>query len=160
MSRPAKSAGLRSGHMTKNEKETRTIAENTVKGRASKLTPLKHLTEEQVSIFRKLVKELRNSNVLSNLDVYVLSNCAIAIDRVRQYDEMIAADHDLLCDRDVIGNRNKTVSEFLRYCNELCLSPQARAKIGAAAIAKIKTENPEEAFLRGITEGVTHDASE
>ena len=154
MARPAKSAGLRSGHMTKAEKEARTIAENGVKGRASRLTPPKHLTSEQAALFRKLVKELRDSNVLSSLDVYVLANCAIAIDRIRKYDELIANDADLLCDRDVIGNRNKTVTEFLRYCNELCLSPQARAKIGAAAVTKQTQDNPTERIFEDIIGGV------
>lgn len=150
MARPAKSAELRSGHMTKAEKETRTIAENSVKGRACRLAPPKYLTREQAVLFRKLVKELRDSNVLSSLDVYVLSNCAIAIDRIRQYDESISANASLLYDRDVIGNRNKTVSEFLRYCNELCLSPQARAKIGTAAIIKQSQDNPTERMFDDI----------
>lgn len=153
MGRPAKSAELRSGHMTKKEKESRTIAEDAIKGKASRLAPPKYLTATQKEVFRKLVHELRTSNVLSSLDVYVLSNCAIAIDRIRIYDERIAKNQELLDDRDIIGNRNKTVTEFLRYCNELCLSPQARAKIGAANIIKQKAENPEESFLRAITEG-------
>ena len=79
---------------------------------------------------------MKDSAILSNLDLFVLANCAISIDRIRQYDEMISTDAVMLCDKDIIGNRNKTVTEFLRYCNELCLSPQARAKIGTAAIQK------------------------
>ncbi len=153
MARPAKSAELRSGHMTKAEKETRMIAEKSLKGRANRLAPPKYLTTSQNAVFRKLVKELRDSNVLSSLDVYVLANCAIAIDRIRLYDERIAADASLLYDRDVIGNRNKTVTEFLRYCNELCLSPQARAKIGAAAVIKQVQDNPTEQIFEDIIGG-------
>ena len=49
---------------------------------------------------------------------------------------MIVDDPKLLLDKDAIRNRNTCVSEFYRCCNELCLSPQARAKIGAANLVK------------------------
>lgn len=136
MARPAKSVELRTGHMTKEEIEARQIAENNIKGGTDMLVPPDYLTEGQADIFVYIVDALKDSAILSNLDIYVLSNCAISIDRIRQYDEMISFDAGLLCDKDIIGNRNKTVTEFLRYCNELCLSPQARAKIGTAAIQK------------------------
>lgn len=136
MARPAKSAEMRTGHMTKAEREGREIAQNAVKGKDDKIKPPAHLTKEQRAIFKRIVAELKESGILSNLDVYVLGNCAIAIDRVREYDRMIEADHELLLDKDAIRNRNTCVSEFYRCCNELCLSPQARAKIGAANLVK------------------------
>lgn len=150
MGRPAKAASLRSGHMTREEKETRTIAENILKGGNVHLTPPKHLTKEQAALFRKIYKVLSESNILSSLDVYVLGSCAIAIDRIRKYDEMIADDESYLLDKDFMSNRNKVVVEFLRYCGELCLSPQARAKIGAAVISKQSSENPTERLFDEI----------
>ena len=134
MGRPAKSEEMRTGHMTKSEREGREIAQNAVRGNADKIKPPSHLTKEQRAIFKKIVGELKESGILSNLDVYVLGNCAIAIDRVREYDRMIVDDPKLLLDKDAIRNRNTCVSEV--YCNELCLSPQARAKIGAANLVK------------------------
>lgn len=136
MSRPAKSVEMRTGHLTKAEREGREIAQNAIRGSADNIKPPSHLTKEQKAIFSKIVAELEESGILSNLDVYVLGNCAIAIDRVREYDRMIAEDPDLLLDRDAIRNRNVCASEFYRCCNELCLSPQARAKIGAANMIK------------------------
>lgn len=136
MGRPAKSAEMRTGHMTKSEREGREIAQNAVRGYADKIKPPSHLTKEQRAIFKKIVGELKESGILSNLDVYVLGNCAIAIDRVREYDRMIIEKPELLLDKDAIRNRNTCVSEFYRCCNELCLSPQARAKIGAANLVK------------------------
>lgn len=136
MARPAKSAEMRTGHMTKAEREGREIAQNAVKGKDDKIKPPAHLTKDQRAIFKRIVAELKESGILSNLDVYVLGNCAIAIDRVREYDRMIVDDPKLLLDKDAIRNRNTCVSEFYRCCNELCLSPQARAKIGAANLVK------------------------
>ncbi|MCI8387038.1 MAG: phage terminase small subunit P27 family [Clostridiales bacterium] len=152
MARPAKSAGLRTGHMTKSEIEQRNIAETAIRGTADKLSPPEYLTANQADVFSFIVDTLRDSAILSNLDVYVLTNCAVTIDRIRQYDEMISSNAELLYDKDIISNRNKLVTEFLRYCNELCLSPQARAKIGTAAVAKSKAEtNPEEKLLQELT---------
>lgn len=136
MGRPAKSIGLRSGHVTKAEKERRGIIERRLRGGTGDLSAPEFLSDEERNVFEYIVDLLRESAVLSGLDVYVLTNCAIAIVRIRKYDEMIASDPGLLDDKDIIGNRSKIVNEFLRYCNELCLSPQARAKIGTAAVAK------------------------
>ena len=45
--------------------------------------------------------------------------------------------------------RSKYMADFYRCCNELCLSPQARAKLGvAAAKAKAQEKDPLLAILQ------------
>ena len=51
---------------------------------------------------------------------------------------MIDADHELIANATVQNSRAKYQSDLWRGCNELCLSPQARAKLGGMAAQKQK----------------------
>ena len=56
----------------------------------------------------------------------------------------------LLLDKDMAGVRGKYWSDFRQGCNELGLSPQARAKLGIAAVAnKAKENDPLAQILTG-----------
>ena len=44
----------------------------------------------------------------------------------------------LLCDSSYMATKDKYTKDLYRCCNELCLSPQARAKIGSLAVQAAK----------------------
>lgn len=141
MARPAKSIKTQSRHNTKTEVKEREEAENRLKGNFDIETP-EYLTDNQKAIFDyiKNVLDSDGADILGQLDVYILSQTAIAIDRLRTIDEQINNDSAMITDKDVISARKAYTQEFFRCCNELSLSPQARAKIGSLNLSKKKEQ--------------------
>ena len=76
--------------------------------------------------------------ILGKLDVFVLESTAVAVDRLRIINGMIDENPDLLLSTALQNNRAKYQSDLWRGCSELCLSPQARAKLGGLAAQKAK----------------------
>lgn len=137
MARPAKVVNVHAGHDTKNDVSIRTKIENDFKGDAEVVPPI-FLTEKQKEIFKRIADVLQD--YVGELDTYVISEAAITIDRLQEIDEYINLNTDALLDKDIITVRKAYTTEFFRYCNELCLSPQARAKIGSLATARKEKE--------------------
>lgn len=129
MARPAMSTKVTSKHLTNDEKNTRIEIENKLKGSVDKLKPPSYLTSSQKNIFKFIVKNLESSGILGNLDVFVLSECSICIDRMQSIEKRINDEPELLSNSSLIATKDRYAKNFQRYCNELCLSPQARAKI-------------------------------
>ena len=129
MGRPAKSIRIKTGKISNEEIENREKTENNLKGQNDKIRAPTYLTKKQKNIFKYIVNELNNSKILGNLDVYMLSQTAIAIDRIQTIENEINEDNELLKDSKYMATKEKYSKEFFRCCNELCLSPQARAKI-------------------------------
>lgn len=98
------------------------------------------LTDGQREIFQFIVSGLVASDILGQLDVFVLESTAVAIDRLRYINGLIDADPGLVMHTGLQNARAKYQSDLWRGCNELCLSPQARAKIGSLAAQKQKKE--------------------
>ncbi|MDE5834272.1 MAG: P27 family phage terminase small subunit [Ruminococcus sp.] len=140
MARPAMSANVTAKHLTKEEKNSRLETETKLKGSSDKLKPSAHLTVSQRKIFKFIVSNLEQSGILSNLDNYVLSECSICIDRMQYIEKQVNDNPELLTDTSIMSTKDRYTKAFFRYCNELCLSPQARAKI--ANINLQKEENP------------------
>ena len=86
--------------------------------------------------------ELTESGILGNLDVYILTAAAVAIDRLAAMEESINERPSLLTNSTYMASREKYSRDFYRCCNELCLSPQARAKLAGLRVQKEKAENP------------------
>ena len=141
MARPAISAKTTSKHLTKSEMEAKSNTEEKLKGKTDKLRPPKHLTTAQKKIFKIIVKELEGSEILGNLDVYVLSECSIALDRMQEIDCRINEDPSQLANDKLLQTKDRYTKSFFRCCNELCLSPQSRAKMGNLNL-QTKEENP------------------
>lgn len=132
MARPAKSVTMKTGLMTKEEINKRLEAEARLKGHADKITAPSYLTLAQKKIFNFIVKNLEASGILGNLDVYVLAQTAITIDRIQECEKSI--NENGLFDYEGKANpavkvKESYMKEFFRMCNELSLSPQARAKL-------------------------------
>lgn len=153
MARPCKPIETQSRHNTKKEIEERKKQEEMLKGLADKIKPPSYLNKEQKKIFRYIVDQLKASGILSNLDVYVLSTCSIAISRLVEIEKKINDDISNLWDKDLMSSKDKYTKDFFRCCNELSLSPQARAKIGSLALqAKEKEEDALIKALKGDDE--------
>ncbi len=141
MARPAMSANVTSKHLTNDEKNMRLETESRLKGGSDKLRPSKHLTAPQRKIFKFIVSNLESSGILGNLDNYVLDECSICIDRMRVIESRINANPEILEDTALMATKDRYTKAFHRYCNELCLSPQSRAKIANLSLQS-KDENP------------------
>lgn len=150
MARPTKSVNVISKHLTKEELFTRQQKEAKLKGNSDKIVPPKHLSKTQKSIFKNIVLELKESDILSNLDIYILSICSIAIDRLINIESEINENINKMSDVNLMRAKDKYTKDFYRCCNELSLSPQSRAKISNINIqAKNKEEDPLFRVLKG-----------
>jgi len=130
MARPSKSVKTMSKNLTKEEKEVRLETEEKLRGRGDNISPPKHLNARQKKIFNYIVEELEASKILGNLDIYILGTCAISIDRLQQIEKLINKDIERILDKSLMAAKDKYTKDFFRCCNELSLSPQARAKLG------------------------------
>ena len=84
MARPCKNIEVQSRHNTKEEIENRKKAQDKLRGLADKVkSPPKYLTKDQKKTYKFIYEELKASNILGNLDIYVLATCSIAIDRLQ-----------------------------------------------------------------------------
>lgn len=146
MARPAKSVTTKTGQITKAEKEARTKVEKALKG-GDDLTPPPYLTESQVEVYNFILGQLEESNLLGQIDVFILSRAAVTIDRLKYMDQRAAEDPDLLFDNSFRLAQTQASSEFFRCCNELCLSPQARAKL---SISAAKSQEPKKKTLMDL----------
>lgn len=150
MSRPAKPADAGTGKIGKQAKNDRKNAENTLKGDAKSVQPAYKLTKNQRKIFNLIRKVLSEAEVLGELDTYVLTATAVAADRIAEIDLKVNENPGLMLDKDTAGVRGKYWSDFRQGCNELGLSPQARAKLGIVAAAnKAKEHDPLAQILSG-----------
>lgn len=143
MARPAKPLNEQSGAMTKAQIEARDKTEKKLRGKSDKIKPPSYLTTAQKKIFKYIVNELREADVLGNLDIYVLTLAAVSIDRITDIEDQINRDPQLLLESKLMAAKEKYSKDFFRCCNELSLSPQARAKISIANVKAIKdNRNP------------------
>lgn len=129
MGRPAKAVNTMSKHLSKAEMEERKEKEDCFKGKSDKIRPPTYLSASQKKIFRYIVKELEASEILGNLDIYILSTCSIAIDRLKEIETMINGDSELLLSKELMSAKDKYTKDLYRCCSELSLSPQSRAKL-------------------------------
>jgi P27 family predicted phage terminase small subunit len=151
MPRPSKSARvLHPKSQTKDEINSRIEFEDKLKGEAESLKPSSRLNANQKKIFSYIVDELRPSKILGNLDTYMLEMGAIAIDRLQSIEKEINRDFDLIYNKELMAAKAKYTHDFIKFCQEACLSPQSRAKMGImAANKKAEDEDPLLKVLKG-----------
>ena len=138
MGRPCKSTKLRTGHQTSGERDVRSAVEGAFLD-GKKPTAPKELTKEQKRIFNFIVKALPEK-LLCSLDVYIVTMAAVSISRVQEVEFALnrigtsrEKAEDVTTVKNLLKMRDSYTKDFFRCCNELCLSPQSRAKIGSAA---------------------------
>ena len=135
--RPAKPIGMAVGARTKDEIEGRDAAEKALKSGSPPRVP-SSLNKNQKKICKSIIKKLEKADILCSLDEWILAKTSVAIDKLLEIDREIEENPILKYDRDVMNSRAKYTQDFYRGCNELGLSPQARAKL---AIASTASEN-------------------
>lgn len=145
MARPSKSITSSTGKISKEEKEIRLETENKLKGGNESLIPASYLNERQVEIFNYILSNLEESKVLGNLDIFVLNRTAITIERLENLDKQANENEEVIFTTAFKSLRDMYSKDFFRCCNELCLSPQSRAKLSIAAI-----KQPEKKTLKDI----------
>lgn len=156
MARPAKPVGMTDGHRTKKEIAERTTAEKTLKGKPVSVP--QGLTDSQKKICRHIISELKASEILCSLDKYVLEQCCVAADCLHRINEMINSCDEGMCNKLLLSAKKEHERTFFRCCSELCLSPQARAKIAAAnAAAKDDSLNAIKEILAGNNDDYEDD---
>ena len=126
MARPSKSVRVKTGAIASDVEAVRQDVEDKLRGENVPPEPPADLTDGQREIFQFIV--------------IVLESTAVAIDRLRYINGLIDADPGLVMHTGLQNARAKYQSDLWRGCNELCLSPQARAKIGSLAAQKQKKE--------------------
>ncbi len=143
MGRPAKITQARSRHDTKADIDARRKAEQKLANPKPPRAP-KWLTPEQRKMFRDIYKKMGQAEILSVADEYILADAAVTFERLFAIEQEINEDPKLKYNSKVIACRNSYTKDFYRCCNELCLSPQARAKMSAAVAngAKEGKSNP------------------
>jgi P27 family predicted phage terminase small subunit len=143
MARPTKSVTTTTGNFTKTEIKNRMEQEQKLKGKADNIRPSEYLNEKQRELFNFIVDELKASGILSNLDIFTLETCVIAIERLQYIESRINQNIDLMLDKQLMATKEKYTKDLFRTINELSLSPQSRAKLGNLNIqSKEASEDP------------------
>ena len=154
MGRPAKSVATKTGKIGTEEEKRRQEIENSLKGGRDKLTSPMYLTDDQARIFDYIVNELEEASILGNLDIFVLSQTAICVDRLQKLEQQINENPELITNNSFMSGKDKYSKDFFRYCNELCLSPQSRAKLSISA------PKPEDGKKKNIMELLNEEDDE
>lgn len=134
MARPAKAIATKTGKINGQEQEQRLLVENTLRGKKDKLVPPLYLTDDQMAIFNYILDELATADILGNLDLYILSQAAICVDRLQKLEDQINKDPSLIRNTAFMAGKDKYSKDFFRACNELCMSPQSRAKLSISTV--------------------------
>lgn len=134
MARPAKAMATKTGKIGSEEQKKRIEIEDSLRGGREKLVPPLYLTDDQMEIFNYIMSELEEANILGNLDLFVLSQTAICVDRVQKLEKQVNDNPDLIRNNSFMAGKDKYSKDFFRCCNELCLSPQSRAKLSISTV--------------------------
>lgn len=151
MARPPKPIALMTSNLSKQEVEDRKEAEKKVKGKNNKVyKPRKELPDQVKSIYKSISNELKESDILSNLDIDLLETTAYAIWRMRQAREQINEDGIVITTpqgivkHPAINIEKDYQNIFQNGCIQLGLSPSARAKLAIIHIENNKEESIED----------------
>lgn len=146
MARPAKSIKSATGARTTEEIDIRTASEEKLKGGTSALKAPKYFTSSQKAIFKFIVDNLKDAEILGNLDLYILNFSCVTIDKMIDIDtrlNQIDPVEDVIEYKSLVTTRSILAKDFFRCINELSLSPQARAKLSIANVKAVKeSKNP------------------
>lgn len=151
MARPAKSTKVLTDYsQTKDEIKARTEMEEKLKGKGLPESP-EWLTESQKNIFNAIINCLKDSDMLCINDVWILTKAAIAIDRIEYLEKSLNNADTAIYNKDMLAAIKQYTGDFYRACNELCLSPQSRAKLANVATVNNK-EKPLEKLIAKASE--------
>lgn len=153
MAKSCKPIDLQSKHLTKEEYENRKEQEEKLKGNNDKVYKVpKSLSKnkEGKKLYKFIVKELKESNILNNLDITILETCVDAILKKDECKKLISELGLLIPKADGSLGRNPATTIYKDYnsifnkcCMELGLSPSSRSKLANINVqAKNKEDDP------------------
>ena len=102
------------------------------------MIPPDWLNERQQQVFEYVAKELAGGKIVGNIDVFILSSFAVAVDRLEQIEKSINSKPDMMFDKSLLKAKARYTADFNTGIKELSLSPQARAKLGGINITAEK----------------------
>jgi len=127
-------------HLTKSEIETRREAEKKIKPRANKIRPPDWLSDEAKQEFKRIIKEMKDLDVLTNVDtdavaIYcdayvsyiectrIIEKEGMMVTHVNQAGESNEVPHPLMTKKRQLADQMKSMA------TELGLTPSSRSKI-------------------------------
>lgn len=142
-------------HLTKEEKDRRLAVENAFKsGGDVTIEPPDYLDVDQLKAFDFIQSALREADVLSKLDTVTITQAAVAICMLECSNMRVINSPELSYDDKFVATHERLVRTYLKLCDELCLSPQARAKLGVLVANKQKErQDPLLNVLQGDADG-------
>lgn len=151
MAKGSKPVALMQKNLTKEEKEARLEAESKLKGNADLVYEAPtDLVKEEKEVYLFLVNELKELDIINNLDIELLkmaSNAVVELKKarvnVRKYGQLIQKPDGSLQKNPAITILRDYESIFNRCCRELCLSPQSRMAL-SKMMADIQANNEDE----------------
>lgn len=141
MARPTTSAKVTRGHLTRKEKSIRIAVENRLRGSEFDCAVPKEFTLDEARAYIWLCEVLRPADILGEPDRETVRLAAVTIARLDLMDQMVRDEPELLVDKDFNSIRNGYIAQYMKFCQQLCLSPGARSKIGSLARNQ-KAEDP------------------
>ncbi len=158
MAKASKPVALMQKNLTKEERELREEAEAKVKGKSDLVFEAPtDLVKEEKEVYLFLVNELKELNIINNLDIELLkmtSNAVVELRKarvnVRKYGQLIQKPDGSLQKNPAITILRDYESIFNRCCRELCLSPQSRMAL-SKMMADIQA-NSEDELLKILSE--------
>lgn len=164
MARPRKPAAVKAGKSeTKAHLEKRQEIEEEIKGNADKIYNIpEQLDDLGKEYYMFLIEELEASNILSNLDIPVLTQTADSLSKMEQADDVIKRegiiystydrfDNEIPKEHPAVGIKQKYLNQFRALSTQLGLSPSARASLSEMKIqAKKEEEDPVLQILKDI----------
>lgn len=136
------------GHRTKEEIQNRKENQERLKGDSSRIIPNQKLNENEIIIFNSIKEEMKNSELLSNLDSYLLTQLAGAIDKLEYLDLALQKKPALIFNKEFKNSKKLYFDIFTKCCNELAMSPASRAKL--ANINSIVNKEQEDPVVKAL----------
>ena len=125
----AKPIELCTGHRTKEEIENRREVQEKIKYKNDKIEPSQKLNEKQNEIFKYVKDLLKESEILSNADSFLLTQFAVALDKLQYLDQKANDSPNIIFNKDFKSSKKLYFDIFSKCCDNLALTPQSRAKI-------------------------------
>ncbi|CAM2079053.1 MAG: Terminase [uncultured Clostridium sp.] len=136
------------GHRTKDEIQTRKENQDRLKGDNTRIIPTQELNENENAIFNSIKDEMKNSEILSNLDSYLLTQLSVAIDKLGYLDLLLQKKPALIFNKEFKSSKKLYFDIFTKCCNELAMSPASRAKL--ANINSIVNKEQEDPVVKAL----------
>lgn len=158
---PSKPTELLGRGYSKEQLETRKTNEEKLKGSSDKIHIVpKWLCKDAKKEYKKLIKEMSNTNVLTNIDIPVVAICADAYVKMQQANKVLLDEGILVEYTNKSGATNlnkhpalevygKYNDIYKKYLSEIGLSPSSRAKLSL-----INYEQEQDDELDNVIEGL------